>query len=184
MSYKQKMFSAIAAGFAVVSFSAFASAQQQDTMTNQTPDAAQKQERPEHGRGGGDRFGKGEGHGGKMGMREFAQLNLTDAQKQQIGEIMKANRKTENPQDFEEMRRLSQAKRDGVITAEQTEKLKAFKQQMRQNMEQTRQQIMAILTAEQRTQFEKLQQERREKMKQRRDDMRQNKTNGDTQKDN
>lgn len=176
MSYKQKMFSAIAAGFAVVSFSAFASAQ--DTTTNQMPDAAQKQERREHKRGDG----KGH-HGGKMGMRELAQLNLTDAQQQQIGEIMKANHKTGNPQDFQEMRQLSQAKRNGVITAEQTEKLKAMKQQMRQNMQQTHQQIMAILTTEQRAQFEQLQQQRREKMKEHRE-MRQNKTDGDTQKDN
>ena len=180
MSYKQKIVSVVASAFAVVSFSAFASAQ--DTTTNQ-PDSAQKQERREHRRGGENRMGKerrgGRHGGGKMGMREFAQLNLTDAQKQQIHEIMQANHKTGNQADFQEMRQLAQAKRDGVITAEQTERLKSIKQQMRQNMEQTHQQTMAILTPEQKTQLEQLREKRRQEMKEHRQTRRDKKDDTD-----
>lgn len=180
MSFKQKIVSVVAAGFAVVSFSAFAAAQ--DT-TNQTQDSTQKQERGEHrgfGKRGEGRMGK-EGRGGKMGMRELRELNLTDAQKQQIGDIMKANRAA-NPETFQEMRTLSEAKRSGTLTAEQTDRLKTLKQQMRQNAEQTRQQVMAVLTAEQRTQLEQSKAKRKQEMKERRQ-MRKSQKDSDTTND-
>jgi periplasmic protein CpxP/Spy len=167
MSIKQKIVAVVAAGFAVVSFSAFASAQ--DTTTNQTQNSTEKQERREHRRGGEGRMGKegrgGHHHGG--GMRELRELNLTDAQKQQIGDIMKANHNA-NPEAFQEMRTLSEAKRGGTITAEQTERLKTLRQQMRQNAEQTHQQILALLTGEQRAQLEQLKDKRKQEMKERR----------------
>ncbi|MDQ6788908.1 MAG: Spy/CpxP family protein refolding chaperone [Acidobacteriota bacterium] len=179
MSIKQKIVSVVATGFVVVSFSAFASAQ--NTTTNQTQDSTQKQERREH-RGFGKHDGeerRGGHHGDRMGMRELEQLNLTDAQKQQIHDIMKANRPA-NPETFQEMRTLSEAKRNGTITAEQTERLKTLKQQMRQNMEQTHQQVLAILTPEQRTQLEQLKEKRKQEMKEHRK-MRQDKKNSDTE---
>lgn len=158
MSFKQKIATVVAAGFAVVSFSSFAAAQ--DTTT-QTQDSAQKQERRQHkgGEGRFDREGRG-GHGGG-GTRELHELNLTDAQKQQIQDIMKANR-DKNPETFQELRTLSEAKRNGTITAEQTDRLKTLRQQMRQNAEQTHQQILAILTPEQRTQLEQLKEKRKQ----------------------
>ncbi len=175
MSYKQKLVSAVAAGFAVVSFSAFASAQ--DNQTNQPNDTMQRQERRER-RGGFDKRGEHRG-GGKMGMRELRGLNLTDAQKQQVQQIMEANRGKGNPAEFQEMRQLSQAKRDGTITEDQKLRLRTLKQQMRRNMEQTQQQVLAILSVEQRTQLEQLKTERREKMQERRQ-MRRNRQNADT----
>ena len=188
MSYKHKIVSAVATGFAIVSFSAFASAQQDNTTTNQSQDSVQKQEKRERrgfGKNSEGRFGKegyGKHRGGKMGMRELSQLNLTDAQKQQIRDVVQANHKA-NPENFQELRQLVQAKRDGTITPEQTEKLRTFKQQMRQNAEQTHRQILAVLTAEQRTQLEQLKQQKREQKKQRRE-MRQNGQQIDTPKDN
>ncbi len=167
MSYKNKIVSTVATGFAIVSFSAFASAQHDNTTTNQSPDSVQKQERHQRrgfGKRGEDGFGKegrgGKHHGNRMGMRELHELNLTDAQKQQVREIM-SSRKADSD-NFQELRQLAQAKRDGTITPEQTEKLKTFKQQMRQNAEQTHRQILAILTAEQRTQLEQLKQQKEE----------------------
>ncbi len=189
MSYKYKIVSTVAAGFAIVSFSAFASAQQDNTTTNQSQDSVQKQERHQRrgfGKRGEDGFGKegrgGKHHGERMGMRELRELNLTDAQKQQVRDVMQANRQAK-PENFQELRQLMQAKRDGTITPEQTEKLKTFKQQMRQDAEQTHRQILAILTAEQRTQLEQLRQQKREQMKRRRE-MRQNGQQTDTPKDN
>jgi Spy/CpxP family protein refolding chaperone len=177
MSYKQKIVSVVATGFAVVSFSALgAMAQTGTTAQPQDNNNTQRQERREHRRGGfGKHDGEGRGgkhRGGKMGMRELRELNLTDAQKQQIRDLMQANH-NQNPQDMQEFRQLVQAKRDGTITPEQTERLKTFKQQMRQNSDQTHQQILAILTSEQRAQLEQLKEQRREQMKQRRE-MRQN----------
>ena len=188
MSYKQKIASAVATGFAVVSFSAFASAQT-DTMNGQPQDSTQRQEKRE--RKGFGKHGErgGRHHGGKMGMRGLSQLNLSDAQKQQIRTIMEANRgEGKNSANFQEMRQLMQAKRDGTITVEQQQTLKNFKQQMRQNAEATHEQVLAVLTAEQRAQLEQIKQQRREQKKQRRE-MRQNgqpndvKKDGDTQKD-
>ncbi len=184
MSFKQKIASAIVTGFAVVSFSAFASAQD---STNQTQDSMQKQEKRErrgYGKRGEGRMGKegrGKHHGGRMGMRHLRELNLTDAQKLQVRDIMKANRAS-NPEIFQEMRTLSEARRSGTITADQTDRLKAIKQQMRQNAEQTHNQVLAILTAEQRTQLEQLKQQKREQKKERRE-MRRNQKNSDTTND-
>lgn len=187
MSYKRKLFSAIATGFAVVSFSSFASAQQTgNAQPQQQQDSTQKQERGERGKGFGKRGGRGH-HGGKTGMRELAQLNLTDAQKQQIRTIMETNHKDGNRQNFQEKRQLMQAKRDGTITAEQETQLKNFKQQMRAQADATHQQILAVLTGEQRAQLEQIKQQRKEQKQQRRQMRQQNgqpKTDGDTQKDN
>ncbi len=180
MSYKHKIVSAVATGFAIVSFSAFASAQQDNTTTNQLQDSVQKQEKRER-KGFGKEGRGGKHHGNRMGMRQLQELNLTDAQKQQVREIM-SSRKADS-ENFQELRQLAQAKRDGTITPEQTEKLRTFKQQMRQNAEQTHRQILAVLTAEQRTQLEQLKQQKREQKKQRRE-MRQNGQQIDTPKDN
>ncbi|HXG84722.1 MAG TPA: Spy/CpxP family protein refolding chaperone [Pyrinomonadaceae bacterium] len=182
MSYKQKIGSLIAAGFAVVSFSAFASAQ--DNSTNQSNDSIQKQERRERRSGFGKRDGEkrgGKHRGGKMGMRELRELNLTDAQKQQMREIMESNRAA-NQDGFQEMRQLAQAKRDGTLTADQQERLKTLKQQRRQDAEQNHQRVLAILTTEQRAQLEQLKERRREKM-QERPQMRRNRQNSDSPND-
>ncbi len=187
MSYKQKIVSVVATGFAVVSFSALgAMAQSGTTAQPQDNNNTQKQERRERRRGGfGKHAGEGRGgkhRGGKMGMRELRELNLTDAQKQQIRDVMQANR-NQNPQDMQEFRQLVQAKRDGTITPEQTDRLKTLKRQMRGNADQTQQQVMAILTSEQRAQLEQIKQQRREQKKQRRE-MRQNGQQPNAPKDN
>lgn len=184
MSYKRKIASAIATGFAVVSFSAFASAQQDSTTSGQPQDSMQKQERGDR-KGYGRRGEGGRAHrgGGKMGMRELRQLNLTDAQKQQIRTIMETNRGAgKNSENFQEMRQLVQAKRDGTITPEQKEQLKSYKQQMRQKAQATHQQVLAVLTPEQRTQLEQIKQQRREQKSERRE-MRRNKQQSNTSND-
>lgn len=183
MSYKQKLVSAVAAGFAVVSFSAFAAAQ--DNPANKSTETT-TQEKREH-RGGGSDFGKHGGEergnhhrGGEREMRGLRQLNLTDAQRQQIRQIMEPNRGKGDSAELQEMRELSRAKHDGTpLTDAQKERLRAFKQQKRQNMEETHRQILAILTDEQRARLEQLEERKRGEMKERRQ-MRRNRLNSDT----
>ena len=184
MSLKRKIISGIISAFAVVTFTGFASAQ--DTSADKQQNSTQKQEKRERrgGFGRGDKMGKerGEGRGGMM--RGFRELNLTDAQKQQIHTIMEANKPDKS--SFESLRPLMEAKRNGTITAEQQQQLEAFKAQRKQNGEKVRSQILAILTSEQRAQLEKQKEEWKEK-RQERKQMRQegkNKQDKETDDDN
>jgi protein CpxP len=185
MSLKRKILTGITSGFAVVAFSSFAMAQ--DNSTTPQPDN-QKSERKSWKRGDGEGtrggFRRG-GHRGGFGMRGLRQLNLTDAQKEQIRTIMESNRgnREVNQTQREELRQIIEAKRSGTITAEQQERLRAFKEQRRAEARQTHQQILAVLTPEQRTQLEQLKQERKERRKEFRQNRR-DKTTDETSQDN
>jgi protein CpxP len=165
MSFKGKFLSGLTLAVAVGAFGTMASAQ--DTPQK---DQTQKQEKPE-GRRGMHKMGEfgqgGEHRGGMFGLRS---LDLTDAQKQQIKAIMETNRPDQATMD--EMRTLSQAKRDGSITADQQARLTQLRTDMRTHRELVHQQVLAILTPEQKQQLEQKQQEmkaRREQWKQNRD---------------
>lgn len=185
MSLKNKIFTTVTLAFAVGAFSSLASAQ---TTTAPQPDAMQKQEKREgrgFGRRGerGDKGMRGGDHrGGKFGMHGLRGVNLTDAQKEQLRGIMEANR-TAGKTNHEEFRTLREAKRAGTLTAEQQEKLQTMREQMKQNAEQTRAQVLAILTPEQRTQLEQQKMEM-EKRREERKQMRQNRQAPDAPKDN
>ncbi len=181
MSFKQKFISAVTFGFAIVAFTTFVSAQ--DTNPTGQQDSTTTQEKRE---GFGKRkFGKEGKHGNKRGgkmMRGLRELNLTDAQKEQIKGIMESNR-TAHQGTHEEMRGLMMKKRDGIITAEEQTRFTELKTQMKASAKQTHNTILAILTPEQRTQLE----QQKEQMKQKREErrkMRQNQPQPDTQKDN
>lgn len=163
MSLKRKIITAVISAFALVTFTTFVSAQNSNTNT-QEQDSANQQQREKRDRRGGKRNGMGRGQRGGDIMRVLERLNLTDTQKQQVRTILEANRP--NPSEFEEVKGLMEAKRNGTITAEQTEKLKAFHEQMKQKHEQVKTQILAVLTDEQRTEYEKIKAE----MKQRREE--------------
>ena len=167
MSLKRKIISGIISTFAVVSFTTFVSAQNTSTTTQQqdSTDQQQQRERRER-RGGGNRndFGRERRGGGSM-MRGLERLNLTDAQKEQIRVIMEANRP--EPNAFETIRPLMEAKRNGTITAEQEKTLQAFHEQMKQKHEQVKTQVLAVLTDEQRTQLEKMKAERKQQREER-----------------
>lgn len=170
MSLKRKIISAIISAFAVITFTSFVSAQDADkTEQNST----QKQERRER-RGGMKRgFGRGHRGGGKF-MRGFEQLNLTDAQKEQIKGIMEANKPDKS--QFEAIRPLMEAKRNGTITEEQKAQLKAHREQMKQKHDLVKEQIHAVLTTEQKAQLEKLKEEWKQKREERKQ-MRQERKN-------
>ena len=102
--------------------------------------------------------------------RDFGQLNLTDAQRQQMRAI-----RERYGADFrarrEEMRKLREQNGQGPISDETRAKAREFRQQMRESNERMRAEILAVLTPEQRTQLEQKKSEfkaRREEMRARR----------------
>ena len=177
MTFKQKFISAVTFVFAIVAFTTFVSAQ--DTAT-QPQDSTTNQEKPDR------KFGKegkrGNKHGGDMMMRGLQQLNLTDAQKEQIKGIMESNR-TAHQATHQEMRGLMMKKRDGIITADEQTRFDQLKSQMKASAEQTHNTILAILTPEQRTQLEQQKEQMKQKFEERRK-LRENQPKPDTQKDN
>ncbi len=171
MSLKRKIISAIISTFAVASFTTFVVAQNNSTNTQEQDSANQQRRERGERRGGGKRNGFGREHRGGGMMHGLGKLNLTDAQKEQIRTIMQANRPDRN--SFEEIRALVEAKRNGTITAEQTEKLKSFNEAQKQKREEVKTQIFAVLTNEQRAEYEKMKAERQQRREERQK-MRQN----------
>lgn len=160
MSFKQQFISAVTFVFAIVAFTTFVSAQNTNPTGQQ--DSTTKQEK--RGDYGKRKFGKEGKHGGKI-MRGLKELNLTDAQKEQIKGIMDSNR-TANQATHEEMRGLMMKKRDGIITADEQTRFDQLKTQMKASAKQTHDSILAILTPEQRAQFE----QQKEQWKQKREE--------------
>lgn len=172
MSFKRNISSllAVAGATVLVAGGAFAQEATSPTVTDKKADGQFK------GEGGGRKFGKRHGFGMRGGF--FRGLNLTDAQKEQIKQIREANKPT--GENFEAIRALHKAKRDGTITADQEAQLKAFREQRRANAKQVREQLLAILTPEQKAQLEQRKAEmkqRREEFKQKRELRRQEKQN-------
>jgi len=179
MSLKFKFISALTVGGAIALFSGASLAQDTNPTTPQGDKA-------EHHHRGGDDAGR-RGPGGREGMRGGAGMfggmmkgvNLTDAQKAQIKQIREANKP--NPADFEAIKPLMEARRNGTLTDDQKAQLKAFRQARQAKEESVRQQIEAVFTPEQKAQIEKNKADmkaRRDEMKEKREDWRKNRQNG------
>ena len=172
MSFKRKFISAAASALAAVALTTFVSAQDANTNKEEN-NSTQKQEmrdRRGFGKRGGSREMRGGRHGGdKMMMRSLAQLNLSDAQKEQVRGISETFR-TSTQNQREELRNLGMKKRDGIITAEEQARFQEIKTQLKASSEQMRSSILAVLTTEQKTRLEQM----KEQMKQRRMERRQN----------
>jgi protein CpxP len=178
MSLKGRFLSVVALSVAVGAFGTMASAQettQKDTQKQEKRDGWGKHK-------DGDRGGFGMHGGRRGGMMGLKELDLTDAQKQQIHSLMESNRPDQAT--MEEMRTLGQAKRDGTITAAQESRLKELRDQGRQKREAMHQQLLAILTPEQRAKFELQQKENRERWQQHRQMRDQDKSKDDKPTDN
>ncbi len=179
MSLKTRFLSIAAVAMATAVFSSFVPAQE----TTPAQEGVQKQERRERGafgkRGDHNKGQRGARHGAMSGLRG---IDLTDAQKEQLRAIHQSNR----PDDAvrQEIKTIAQAKRDGTITPEQQERLKALKLQAREKGQAIHQQVLAILTPEQRQQIEVRKEEMRKKIQERRELRQQNKTTTDKPKDN
>jgi Spy/CpxP family protein refolding chaperone len=168
MSFKRKFISVITMALATVAFTTFVAAQETPKQDN----SMQKQEKFERRGFGGKRGGKGmrggkHDGGDRMMMRSLQRLNLSDAQKEQTRGILE-NFKNSTQTGREEMRGLAMKKRDGIITADEQNRLKEIKTQLRTSGEQMHSSILAVLTAEQRTQLDQIKEEMKQKMQERR----------------
>jgi len=144
----------------VFSLSAVAFAQQ-PTLAPQ--DNGQQQEGQRRGRGRRHGMGK-KGHGGMH--RLMNQLNLTDAQQQQlraIEERFEVSTKTQR----EEMRRLRESTQ-GEPSADTQARFQALRAEIGQAMKGQRQEMLNLLTPEQHTQLEQLIKERKARHQERR----------------
>ena len=133
---------------------------------------------PRHGEGmrrgerGGRRHGKRFGRGHRGGMRGLRELNLTDAQKQQIRAIHERSRDA-NKAERDELRTLMQSRRQGgELTPEQQARAKELMQALRATHDAQRNEVLATLTPEQRAQIERAKSERKERRGERREEFR------------
>jgi Spy/CpxP family protein refolding chaperone len=83
----------------------------------------------------------------------LAQINLTDAQKEQMRTIMQ-NQSQSTRMQREELRNLMQQSRAGTLSAEQQARAKELRQQLLESRKGTRGQMMNILTAEQKAKLD------------------------------
>jgi Spy/CpxP family protein refolding chaperone len=98
------------------------------------------------------------GHGGIL--RLMSQLNLTDAQQQQLRamqERFEASTKTQR----EELRKLHESNQGETLSADTQARVQALRAEMNQAMKTTRAEMLTVLTPDQRTQFEQLVKERK-----------------------
>jgi Spy/CpxP family protein refolding chaperone len=157
MALRSKFLStlSILAALAVFSLAAMA----QDT-TPATPGSPAPGTKGPHRGFGGPEGRRGPGGRDGMMMGELRDINLTDAQKQQIHTIMENNKPDQT--QMEQMRTLMDAKRNGTLTADQEAQLKTFRQERMAKGKQIHDQIMAVLTPEQVQQVEQHKKEMKE----------------------
>jgi periplasmic protein CpxP/Spy len=117
-----------------------------------------------HGRHGGG-FGP-EGRGG-FEARAFSQLNLTDAQKQQIDDIRQRYAQNTKAQR-DELRQLFAARQQGTLTADQETRAQQLRTQLRESNEKMHAELLAVLTPEQRDQLKQLHEQFKQQMQERR----------------
>jgi Spy/CpxP family protein refolding chaperone len=167
MSSKIKFFMVATLALAFGIFVGTAAAQDTTTTQKQDQDNVQKSGKFERRGGFGRHDGAGPGfRGGPEGMlREFRDLNLTDAQKQQIHSILESNKPDQASMD--QMRTLGEARRNGTLTDDQKQQLKTLRQQQGEKMKSVHEQVMNVLTPEQKQQLEQKRQEMRQKWQQR-----------------
>lgn len=118
------------------------------------------------GRGRGGRHGMGKRGPGGM-LRLMSQLNLTDAQRQQLRAIedrFEASTKSQR----EEMRRLHDSRQQGEPSADTQARMQALRAELGQAMRARHQEVLGILTQEQRTQLEQMKKERKARHAERR----------------
>jgi len=184
MSLKFKFISTVSLAGAIAVFSGASMAQDANTTTPATGDKVERHHRGgrddhargEFGRRGGRGGFAGRGHG-MFGLMKGVQL--TDAQKEQFKALREQNKP--NPADFEAIKPLMEARRNGTLTDDQKAQLKAFHEQRQAKMKAMHEQFLAILTPEQKAQIEANkaeQKQRRKEFKEKREEFRKNRELG------
>ena len=103
------------------------------------------------------------GVGKRGGFRMLRQLNLSDAQRQQIQSI-RENYAARTAAQREELRQLSRTKRQGgTLTPEQQARAEQLRTELRATSESIHIEMLNVLTPEQRTQLEQSMKEHRER---------------------
>jgi periplasmic protein CpxP/Spy len=152
MSLRNKLTGASLTLGLIFTFSAVSFAQQPVPQDNGQPqrEGRMGRRRPE---GPGKR-----GHGGVL--RLMGQLNLTDAQQQQLRAIQERF-ETSTKTQREELRKLDESNQGGVPSADTQARFQALRAEMNKAMKATREEMLTVLTPDQRTQFEQLVKERK-----------------------
>lgn len=127
--------------------------------------------RPERGNRP-DRIGRKGGMEGRerlrsreMGkMRFLRQLNLTDAQREQLRAAGQRNRETTKAQR-EELRQFAEKRRQGTLTTAEEVRSRALREEIRSSMQGTHGDLLAILTPEQKAKLEEIKKQRTERHK-------------------
>src|SRR5438105_2412233 len=128
----------------LTAFGPLVPAQQPSTQTTTTRTPESRMERRRERRG----FRRGPGQG-RMGHGALSELNLSDAQKQQIRAIIE--QREGNKALRQEMRQLGEKRRQGTLSAEDQARAQMLREQMRSGMKDRRTKLEAVLTAEQKT---------------------------------
>ena len=135
-------------------------AQSQQTPAPESGAAGAGRRHERMGRRRGQHKMDGEGRGG--GLRLLHQLNLSDAQREQIRSIRENYAKRTEAQR-EELHQLSRTKRQGgELTPEQQARAQQLRTELRATAESIHNEMVGVLTPEQRTQLEQLRKERKE----------------------
>lgn len=132
--------------------------QPQNQDPKQSP-ATKEGQRP-FGRGEGRGFRHGPGPRGIFDPRLMRELNLTDDQRQQIGQLVENSMESTKDQR-EQLRQLVEKKMQGPLTADEQGQFKTLHEQMRASMKDTQEKIAAVLTAEQKVKLEETIKERK-----------------------
>lgn len=108
------------------------------------------------------REGMRQGHHGEHGMEAMlGSLNLSDAQRQQIGAITSRYKSNMQAQHREAHALKKQEKQGATLTADQQARLQTLHEQLKASEKQEYQEIVALLTPDQRAQLKAKKQEMR-----------------------
>jgi Spy/CpxP family protein refolding chaperone len=104
---------------------------------------------------------RGERRRAKIGrQRALAEINLTDAQKQQVRTLIQTQTQNTKPQR-EELRQLMQQWRNGTLTPEGQARAKELRQQLRESRKGVHTQMQSVLSAEQKAKLQEMRELRR-----------------------
>lgn len=96
------------------------------------------------------------------------ELNLTDAQKEQVRATIQRNMEGTKAQR-EELRQLAEKRRQGALTTEEEARAKTLRDQLFNSMKGRHADLLAILTPEQKARLEEIEKTRKERRKEMRE---------------
>ena len=114
---------------------------------------------------GRDKMRGRERHGMRGALRE---LNLTDAQKEQVRAAVQRNMEGTKTQR-EELRQLAKKRRQGTLSPEEQARARSLHEEISKSMRNSHADLFAILTPEQKAQLEEIKKERKARHKEMRE---------------